>query len=80
MSKTLKIQKNILEKEMKHDKIEFEADDVTSSCGNEAHYAYNLLNFINLTKDKDAWSLSNFSETDDFSQIMRDCLHSYSHM
>jgi len=74
MSQTLEITKPIIKK------LEMDADDVKSSCGNEDYYTYNFLNHVHLPTDRESASTVNHSESDDLSKVLYECLHDQSHI
>jgi hypothetical protein len=53
--------------------ISFEDDDVKSSCGNENFYSYT--NYLYLAKEKN--SHVSVSETENYSELLYNCLYSY---
>jgi hypothetical protein len=74
MSETLKVTNQPISK------LEIDADDMKSSCGNEDYYTYNFLNHVHLSNNKESGSMMNYNETDDLSKVIYECLHSRSHI
>ena len=70
MSKTLKVTSQPSKK------IEMDADDMKSSCGNEDYYTYNFMNHVHLLNDRESGSTMNYNETDNLTKVLYDCLHS----